>query len=228
MDIDRSNGMNMKSFKTLIAMILAVTLCMTSVFPVLAAEDADAGAAQMTAEKTESEQIEEEAEELIEEEAEELIEAEDTEESGEEESVEEDSGEEEPGEEQEAVAESESEAMDDSDHTAYSDAEEKDEPDNSGDASDQYNSDQEPEESVQEELEAEDAQDPSMVSAGVHVAQAILTDDNRFTFYYGPLVAIGDTFQDQRVNYVFSGDEVTDSGDDYPDRPLWYSSIPLT
>ena len=234
MDIDRSNGMNMKSFKTLIAMILAVTLCMTSVFPVLAAEDADAGAAEMAAEKTESEQIDEEAEELIEEEAEELIEAEDTERSGEERSGEEQPSEEQSSEEQEAVAESESEAMDDSDHTAYSDAEEKDEPENSGDASDQYNSDHESEEYVQEEIEADDAQDPSMVSAGVAqdpstestgVAQAILTEDNRFTFYYGPLVAIGDTFQDQRVNYVFSGDEVTDSGDDYPDRPLWYSSF---
>ena len=50
-----------------------------------------------------------------------------------------------------------------------------------------------------------------------NVAQAIYTDGNKtFTFYYGPLVSVGQSFKGNTVTNVWSGKDVTDSGSDYP------------
>ena len=86
-------------------------------------------------------------------------------------------------------------------------------------------SDDELEGYVDAEAETESAQNSAMTDNNAvnnYVAQAILTDDKKFTFYYGPLVSLGDTFNGQVIRYVFSGKEVTDTGDDYP---LWYSTF---
>ena len=49
------------------------------------------------------------------------------------------------------------------------------------------------------------------------VAQAIYTDGNKtFTFYYGPLVSVGQSFKGSKVTNVWSGTDVTDTGNEDP------------
>ena len=63
------------------------------------------------------------------------------------------------------------------------------------------------------------ADDNDINAENDYVAQAILTDDHTFTFYYGPLVSVGDTLNGNSVKYVFYGEEVSDTGNN---RPSWY------
>ena len=57
-----------------------------------------------------------------------------------------------------------------------------------------------------------------------NVAQAIWTEDNTtFYFYYGPQVSVGMSFKGNRVSRVWSGTDVTDTGNS---TPKWIPDVP--
>ena len=81
---------------------------------------------------------------------------------------------------------------------------------------------------VQEDEEiiepAEDDRDgQSGRAAGGKIAQVIWTEDNTtLTFYYGPLLHSGDSFEGETVTNVWSGEAVTNNGSD---TPAWVVTV---
>lgn len=87
---------------------------------------------------------------------------------------------------------------------------------------------EEPDEIIEPEQLEEESEAAAESSTRGNIAQAIISTDasdyiDTLTFYYGPLVSVGDSFKGDEVKFVYSGKDVTDSGNEDPVWVLEYS-----
>ena len=205
--------------KSVITMILVAVLCRTAVCPVMGAEAVEGVSTALEAaveEDIEVTDVPEKAEELAEDDEEGEAEAEELPEGNALEQVENEGDVADYGEMDETASDGES-AEDELEEVTV-------EP-----VIEELSSQEEGEEMTEITAPGKAEENRDAVSDGdtdISVAQAIWTSDNTtLTFYYGPLVAFGDTISDGVVTSVWAGTYVTDSGNG---NPNWLKVIENT
>ena len=211
--------MKRKRTKSVIAMILVAVFCLTAVCPAVGAEAVEGVTTALEAaveEDIEVTDVPEKAEELAEDDEEGEAEAEELPEGNALEQVENEGDVADYGEMDETASDGES-AEDELEEVTV-------EP-----VIEELSSQEEGEEMTEITAPGKAEENRDAVSDGdtdISVAQAIWTSDNTtLTFYYGPLVAFGDTISDGVVTSVWAGTYVTDSGNG---NPNWLKVIENT